>query len=126
MQLQALRARSRSHDSLVSIPKTMFRRLIFPTPSNKLLLRVLGNCIPFILVNLFATDAMASSLRLGQFLRGQNGIYTIAKQLQDTVWLARHGFRKHARKETLGPDPAQDWERSTGDCEECPPLPPTK
>ncbi|KAE8362531.1 kinase-like domain-containing protein [Aspergillus caelatus] len=31
---------------------------------------------------------MASSLQLGQCLRGQNGIYTIGKQLQETVWLA--------------------------------------
>ncbi|GIK04033.1 hypothetical protein Aspvir_008108 [Aspergillus viridinutans] len=31
---------------------------------------------------------MMSSLRIGQFLRGQNGIYTVSKQLQETVWLA--------------------------------------
>ncbi|KAB8278740.1 kinase-like domain-containing protein [Aspergillus minisclerotigenes] len=31
---------------------------------------------------------MASSLRIGQCLRGQNGIYAIGKQLQETVWLA--------------------------------------
>ncbi|KAB8215584.1 hypothetical protein BDV33DRAFT_195103 [Aspergillus novoparasiticus] len=31
---------------------------------------------------------MASSLRLGQCLRGRNGIYAIGKQLQETVWLA--------------------------------------
>jgi hypothetical protein len=34
--------------------------------------------------------AMTSSLRIGQFLRGQNGIYTVGKQLQETVWLARY------------------------------------
>lgn len=33
---------------------------------------------------------MASSLRLGQCVRGQNGLYTIGKQLQETVWLARY------------------------------------
>ncbi|KAB8079449.1 kinase-like domain-containing protein [Aspergillus leporis] len=32
--------------------------------------------------------AMTSSLRIGQFLRGQSGIYTVGKQLQETVWLA--------------------------------------
>ncbi|BDD57618.1 hypothetical protein MPDQ_002404 [Monascus purpureus] len=32
---------------------------------------------------------MASSLRLGQCVRGQNGLYTIGRQLQETVWLAR-------------------------------------
>ncbi|PKY04130.1 kinase-like protein [Aspergillus campestris IBT 28561] len=32
---------------------------------------------------------MVSSLRLGQFLRGHNGAYTIGKQLQETVWLAK-------------------------------------
>ncbi|KAJ9232237.1 hypothetical protein DTO166G5_6390 [Paecilomyces variotii] len=31
---------------------------------------------------------MTTSLRLGQLLQGQTGRYTIAKQLQDTVWLA--------------------------------------
>lgn len=34
--------------------------------------------------------AMTSSLRIGQFLRGQNGIYAVGKQLQETVWLARY------------------------------------
>ena len=33
---------------------------------------------------------MASSVRLGQTLRGQHGLYTICKQLQETVWLAKH------------------------------------
>lgn len=33
---------------------------------------------------------MACSLRLGQCVRGQNGLYTISKQLQETVWLARY------------------------------------
>ena len=33
---------------------------------------------------------MASSLQLGQFLRGRNGVYTLAKQLQETVWLAKY------------------------------------
>jgi len=32
---------------------------------------------------------MASLFRLGQLLRGQNGIYTISQQLQETVWLAK-------------------------------------
>ncbi|KAJ9318540.1 hypothetical protein DTO271D3_1202 [Paecilomyces variotii] len=31
---------------------------------------------------------MTTSLRLGQLLQGQTGRYTIARQLQDTVWLA--------------------------------------
>ncbi|KAJ9298774.1 hypothetical protein DTO217A2_8361 [Paecilomyces variotii] len=31
---------------------------------------------------------MTTSLRLGQLLQGQAGRYTIARQLQDTVWLA--------------------------------------
>ena len=33
---------------------------------------------------------MTSSLRPGQLLRGQSGIYTIARQLQETVWLATY------------------------------------
>lgn len=38
----------------------------------------------------FIPPAMASSLRLGQCVRGQNGLYTIGRQLQETVWLARY------------------------------------
>ncbi|KAF7594888.1 hypothetical protein BBP40_007922 [Aspergillus hancockii] len=34
---------------------------------------------------------MTPSFRVGQSLRGQNGLYTIAKQVQETVWLAREG-----------------------------------
>lgn len=34
--------------------------------------------------------AMVSSVRLGQCVRGQHGLYSIGKQLQKTVWLARY------------------------------------
>lgn len=38
----------------------------------------------------YGVHTMTSSLRLGQFLRGRNGIYTITKQLQGTVWIAKY------------------------------------
>ncbi|PTU25587.1 hypothetical protein P175DRAFT_0430052 [Aspergillus ochraceoroseus IBT 24754] len=40
---------------------------------------------------------MTSSLRLGQCVRGQNGLYTIGKQLQETVWLARYDYKSNGR-----------------------------
>ncbi|PYI29075.1 putative serine/threonine protein kinase [Aspergillus indologenus CBS 114.80] len=36
---------------------------------------------------------MTSSLRVGRNLRGQRGLYTIAKQIQGTVWLANRDGR---------------------------------
>ncbi|PLN76228.1 kinase-like domain-containing protein [Aspergillus taichungensis] len=47
---------------------------------------------------------MASSLRLGQFLRGQSGVYTLGKQVQKTVWLATalsHHFHLQNERDVL-------------------------
>lgn len=42
---------------------------------------------------------MTPSLRIGHILRGHKGIYTIVKQLQETVWLAtKYGMSKNSAK----------------------------
>ncbi|KAB8257634.1 kinase-like domain-containing protein [Aspergillus pseudonomiae] len=45
---------------------------------------------------------MASSLQLGQALRGQHGLYIISKQLQETGWLAKP--EPHFLRKKVGPE----------------------
>lgn len=67
---------------------------------------------------------MSSLFRLGQLLRGQIGIYTITKKLQETVWLATYEaleVKNDALLLTLIFS-KQNPKQSNGDRQECPSL----
>ena len=48
----------------------------------------------------FTADDTTSPLRLGPFLQGRNGMCTIARQLQETAWLARYKPPANLKDET--------------------------